>query len=319
MNNLLILGGTGFVGSHLCDKLVTRSGGGSASVLVPSRRPQRAKHLQLLPTVRLTTADVHDEAQLIRLLAGQDAVINLVAILHGSQADFLHVHVELPRKLVRACRAAGVRRVIHVGALGASESAPSRYLRSKAAGEAVLASADGLDVSVLKPSVIFGDGDRFLNLFATLQTVLPVVPLAGAQARFQPVWVQDVATAIVQCLDDPTTIGQAIECAGPDVFTLRQLVAMAGRWSGHERPIFALPDSLAGLQAGFMELLPGDPMMSRDNLQSMRVPNVASGHAPGLARLGIAPASLEAIGPTYLAPGQGLARLDGWRARAGRI
>jgi uncharacterized protein YbjT (DUF2867 family) len=315
-DNLLILGGTGFVGRSVCGLLVERSGGGGARIVVPSRRPERAKHLQLLPTIRLVQADVHDEAQLAGLLRGCDAVVNLVAILHGSDAAFERAHVALPRTLARACAASGVKRVVHVSALGVGPQAPSRYLRSKTAGEAVLTGA-GLDLTILRPSVIFGAHDRFLNLFARLQAVFPVLPLAGARSRFQPVWVQDVAAAVVRCLDDDTTIGRIFECAGPQVFTLRQLVQAAGRWAGHPRRVIGLPDALGVLQAGAMELLPGTPLMSRDNLASMRVPNVASGRLPGLAELGIAPATLASVAPDYLSPGRGPARLDRWRARRG--
>ncbi len=319
-DRILILGGTGFVGRQLCSVLVERSGGGAADVLVPSRRPERAKHLQSLPTVRLAAADVHDEAQLTALLRGRDAVVNLVAILHGSDAAFERTHVELPRKLARACAAAGVRRVVHVSALGVGPGAPSRYLRSKTAGEAVLREA-GLDLTVLRPSVIFGAHDRFLNLFATLQAVFPVMPLAGAQARFQPVWVGDVAAAIDRTLRHDATIGATIgatyECAGPTVYTLKELVEAAGRWARHPRPVIALPDALGRLQAMAMEMLPGEPLMSRDNVASMSVPNVATGKLPGLAALGITPASLESVGPGYLSPGRGMARLDAWRAHRG--
>lgn len=317
VQKLLILGGTGFVGSALCEQLVEQFGGAGGRLTVPSRRPQRAKHLLTLPTIELVEADVHDDAQLLRLVAGSDAVINLVAILHGSPDDFERVHVGLPHRLARVCEQAGVRRVIHVSALGASVSAPSHYLRSKAAGEAVLANAP-LDVTRLRPSVIFGAGDRFLNLFARLQGVLPVLPLAGADARFQPVWVQDVAAAIVRCLVDDTTIGQAFECTGPTVYALADLVRLAGRWAGHERRIVPVPEALARLQARLMSLAPGEPLMSQDNLDSMRVPNVASGVLPGLAALGITPAPVEAIAPSYLSPGRGTARLDAMRAAAGR-
>lgn len=311
---LLILGGTGFVGRSLCDLLVERSGGSGAELLLPSRHPERAKHLQLLPTVLLASADVHDEAQLAALLRGCGAVVNLVAILHGSAAAFERAHVTLPQTLARACATAGVRRVLHISALGAGSGAPSHYLRSKTAGEAALRAA-GLDLTILRPSVIFGEHDRFLNLFAALQAVFPVLPLAGAGARFQPVWVQDVAAACVRCLDDDATIGQTYELAGPQIFTLRELVQAAGRWSHHRRPVIALPDALGRLQATLMELLPGAPLMSRDNLDSMQVPNVAGGALPGLAALGITPATLDSVAPGYLAPGRGVARLDRWRAR----
>lgn len=317
MANVLILGGSGFVGSSLCEWLVERERGGGR-IAVPSRHPSRAKHILPLPTVELIAADVHDEATLAGLLQGRDAVINLVAILHGSEAAFQRVHVELPRRLARACRAAGVRRVVHVSALGASESAPSRYQRSKAAGEAVLKVA-GLDLTLLRPSVIFGERDHFLNLFAGLQAVFPVMPLAGADARFQPVWVEDVANAIVRCLDDPTTIGETIECTGPRQYSLRELVRFVGRCTGHPRPVIGLPSGLGALQALLFEALPGEPLMSRDNLASMRVPNVASGQLPGLSRLGIVPAELESVAPTWLDPRQGPARLDLWRGRARRL
>lgn len=316
-DNILILGGTGFVGRSVCGLLVDRSGGANAQVVVPSRSPSRAKHLQLLPTVRLVEADVHDEAQLVGLLHGRDAVINLVAILHGSESAFRRAHVELPTKLARACAAAGVRRLVHVSALGVGSNAPSHYLRSKTAGETVLQNA-GLALTLLRPSVIFGEHDRFLNLFATLQAVFPLMPLAGAEARFQPVWVQDVASAIVACLDDDSTIGEIIECAGPEVFTLKQLVTYAGRCAGYPRPVIGLPERLGKLQAAAMEMLPGPPLMSRDNLDSMHAPNIASGTLPGLQRLGITPASVASVVPDYLGSGRGVARFDRWRARQNR-
>lgn len=312
---LLVLGGTGFVGRALVALLVARAGGAGGQIVVPSRRPQRHKALASLPGVQLVEADVHDQGTLVRLLAGCDAVVNLVAILHGSMAAFERTHVALPRTLAQACRQAAVRRVVHVSALGITAQPPSNYLRSKAAGEAVL-SAGGLELTLLRPSVIFGAEDRFLNLFATMQKLLPLVPLAGAQARFQPVWVEDVARAIAACLDDPGTIGATIECAGPHVYTLAELVRLAGNWGGGARPVFPLPDAIGRLQAAAMSLLPGEPLLSADNLDSMRVPNIASGTLPGLERLGITPTALEAVGPGYLAA-LGTTRLDALRA-AGR-
>jgi NADH dehydrogenase len=300
MTSILVLGGTGFVGAHLCEKLV-RAG---CQVTVPTRRLARATAIQTLPRLQPVQADIHDPAALARLLPGHDAVVNLVAILHGDEAAFERTHVTLPATLAAACRGAGVRRLVHISALGADAAGPSRYQRSKARGEAVLqdaARAGALDLTVLRPGVIFGAGDRFLNLFAGLQRLAPVLPLAGAACRFQPVWVEDVAEAIVRCLDNPRTAGTTFELAGPDVLTLAELVRGAARWSGAPlRPIVPLPSPLARAQAWLMERAPGEPLMSRDNLDSMQADNVARGAAPGLADLGITAASLAAVAPTYL-------------------
>ncbi|WP_418318410.1 complex I NDUFA9 subunit family protein [Piscinibacter sakaiensis] len=315
VDRILILGGSGFVGNSLCARLVDRNGGGGGRITVPSRRPQRAKHLMPLPTVQLRQADLGDERQLRALVAGHDAVINLVAILHGNERQFEAVHVDLPRRLAAACTAEGVRRVIHVSALGVSDDAPSAYLRSKAKGEEVLRSA-GLQLTLLRPSVMFGANDRFINLFASMQRFAPVVPLAGHDARMQPVWVEDIASALVACLDQPGTSGQTIECAGPTVFTLGELVAMAGRWAGHQRPVLPLPDSLGRMQAWVMEHLPGTPLLSRDNLLSLQVPNIATGTLPGLESLGIVATDIRSVMPDVLSGRHGPARLDGLRAPA---
>jgi len=303
MKRILILGATGFVGRHIC----TRLSQAGWSAIVPSRSPAAARHLAGLPRVDVVPGDVHDEATLIRLLAGADAVVNLVAILHGSEAAFEQVHVELPKKLARACAAAGVRRLVQISALGAALDGPSMYQRSKARGEAVLhteAAADFLDLTVLRPSVIFGAQDKFLNVFAQLQRMFPLIPLAGADTRFQPVWVEDVAAAVMRCLQDDATIGQTFEACGPEVFTLRDLVRLAGQYAGvnqgRGRAVFALPMPLARVQAWVMERLPGEPLMSGDNLDSMALDNIASGKVPGLDALGITPAALAAIAPGYL-------------------
>lgn len=313
---IVVLGGSGFIGRSIVEKLVTRSGAGSGTIVVPTRHPARARHLQLLPTVQIARADVHDEPALERLVAGADAVINLIAILHGSEADFRRVHVDLPAKLTRACLKAGVRRMVHISALGAALNAPSRYLRSKAEGERAIRQAWPA-ATVLRPSVVFGENDRLLNLFASLQGIAPFVPLAGADAKLQPVWVDDVAEAAIRCLEDASTVGRIYEIAGPTALTLRQLVQLAGQWSGRRRPVLALPGPIANLQALFFEMLPGQPLITRDNLASLRVPNVAGGTMPGLAALGITATPLEAIAPSYLGPPDE-ARLDTWRARARR-
>jgi uncharacterized protein YbjT (DUF2867 family) len=296
MKKILVLGGTGFLGRHVCEQL-NRQGWRAT---VPTRRMINARTVQTLPMVDVIEADVHDPATLARLVPGHDAVVNLVAILHGQRKAFERVHVALPRQLCHAMAQAGVSRLVHVSALGAHPDGPSRYQASKGEGEAVVRGA-GLDCTVLRPSVIFGAEDRFLNLFARLQQVAPIVPLAGAQTRFQPVWVGDVAQAVVQCLQRPDTVGQVYECTGPEVFTLADLVRLAGRLSGKPRPIIGLPAALGYFQALALECLPGEPLMSTDNLCSMEVDNVASGQQPGLAELGITAQALEPVAATYLA------------------
>lgn len=295
MKNILVLGGTGFVGHHLCRALVRLQ----HQVTVPTRDTGKAKDLQSLSAVKLVHADVHDPAALARLVPGHDAVVNLIAILHGNSLEFERTHVELVKKITRACDDSGVRRLVHVSALGADKDAPSMYQRSKARGEEAL-HASPLEWTILRPSVIFGEGDKFLALFARLQSMLPVMLLAGADTQFQPVWVEDVANAIVQCLQRADTVGRTFEACGPDRFTLRELVKLAGNVSGHSRPVVGMPPLLARLQAFAMELAPGQPLMTRDNLDSMKVDNVASGSLPGLDALDITPSALRQIAPTYL-------------------
>lgn len=298
MKNVLVLGGTGFVGRHVCEQL-NRLG---VRVTVPTRQPDHAKAIQMLPMVTVLHANVHDEGVLERLLPGHDAVVNLIAVLQGNRRRFEQVHVQGVQRLVHAMLAARVRRLVHVSALGADPAGPSLYQQTKGEGEAVLqqSAASGLDVTVLRPSVIFGAEDRFLNLFARLQASLPVLPLAGADARFQPVWVGDVARAVVESLRQDGAIGQTIECVGPEVWTLGDLVRLAGRLSGHPRPVLGLPRALAYFQALLMELLPGEPLLSTDNLRSMEVDNVASGTLPTLSALGITPSAVEPVAARYL-------------------
>jgi uncharacterized protein YbjT (DUF2867 family) len=316
MKKILILGGTGFVGRHLCEKLAEGARGDFRATVL-TRRRVNAKHLQMLPMVDVIEGSAYDAATLAPLLAEHDAVVNLIAILHGSEAAFDKAHVQLPQTLVNACHSAGQRRIMHVSSLGADANAPSMYQRSKARGEAVLNSS-GLDISILRPSVIFGAEDKFLNTFASLQKMFPFIPLAGSTAKFQPVWVEDVASAIVKCMDDKTTIGQTFEACGPEVFTLKQLVQLAGQYSGHDKPVIGLPNALARIQAALMELAPGEPIMSRDNLDAMKVDNISAGK-PGLQALGISPSALRAVVPYYLGA-QGLrSGLMAKRKTAGRF
>lgn len=313
MKSILVLGGTGFVGSQVCEKLAQQG----LCVVLPTRRSSNARHLQHFPGLTVLEMDVHDERALSQAAAGQDAIVNLIAILHGDAAAFDKAHVVLPQKLARVCQAQAIGKLVHVSALGVNDAqpgaAPSEYLRSKGRGEAVLqraAAASALELTILRPSVIFGAKDQFLNLFARLQSVFPVMPLAGANARFQPVWVDDVATAIVRSLERSINSPpgapavRILEAVGPDIYTLKELVQIAAQLSsvnhGRGRPVIALPDWMGRLQALLMEKAPGPTLMSRDNLDSMKVDNVATGTLPGLEALGITPAALMPIAQEYL-------------------
>jgi NADH dehydrogenase len=321
-SNVLVIGGAGFVGSHLVARL---AGVATASatplepgtvveppldperIVVATRDAEHAQHLLLLPRVEVTELDVRNDIALdaaIGTLGTEGIVVNLIGILHGERAEpygeaFAFAHVEVPRRIVQACRRTGVRRLLHMSALGADSAGPSMYLRSKGDGERVVRDC-GLDWTIFRPSVIFGPDDHFLNLFAQMQQLAPVVPLACAQAKFQPVYVEDVAQAFVNAMATPATIGRAYDLAGPQVYTLEDLVRYAGRASGHPRPVLHLPDALARVQAAILEHMPGAPVMSRDNLDSMQLDNIA--HGPIAPELGLRqPTGLEVVMTDVLA------------------
>jgi uncharacterized protein YbjT (DUF2867 family) len=289
--NFLIVGGAGFVGRHLVAALAARG----ASVTVPTRRRERAKHLITLPTVDVVEADLRDPAALAGLAAGRDAVVNLAGILHGP--DFKPTHVELAQAVVNACHQAGVKRLLHMSALGADPAAPSEYLRSKGIGERAVLAADDLEATVFRPSVIFGPDDSFLNLFAQLAALSPVLALAAPAARFQPVYVGDVVKAMLAALDDREAGGKRYDLCGPREYTLRELMEFVCAATGRKRLVIGLPDSLAYLQAWAMELMPVK-LLTRDNLLSMRVPSVCDCAFP----FGIQPVALEGAAPAWLAP-----------------
>ncbi len=298
--DVLVVGGSGFVGTSLANRLAERG----LRARIPTRRRSRAGHLLPLPTVDVIEADIHDDAALERLMSGVGAVVNLVGVLHSRPGkpygpDFARAHVELPRRLVAAARRHGIGRIVHVGALGASDDAPSEYLRSKAAGEAeIRAAAPDVGWTILRPSVIFGPGDHFLNLFAGLLKYMPLLPMGGAKSRLQPVYVEDVAELLACSLEWPEALGQTWDVAGPKVYTLQQLVEYAGEVSDHRGLVIPLPGPLAMLQAALLERLPNSPL-SRDNLRSLTRDSVVDG-AP--LPFGAEPTPLEAIAPLYLSP-----------------
>ncbi|MCA1324266.1 complex I NDUFA9 subunit family protein [Herbaspirillum sp. alder98] len=322
VRRILVLGGTGFIGTRIVRLLGAST---DYRVMVPTRRIERAKHLLVSPVVSVVLADIHDDGVLSALVAQADVVINLVGILHSRPArrgqpygpDFEAQHVLLPRRVVAACVQHGVGRYLHMSALGADAHGPSMYQRSKAAGEveANAGAQSGLQTVIFRPSVVFGEGDRFLNLFAGLQKRFPVLPLGSAEARFQPVYVGDVAQAFKRAIDQQALAGKTFELGGPRVYSLRELVRLAGWMVGRNRPILPLPSSAALLQAWLLEHLPGK-LMSRDNVASMRVDNVLG--APISAELQLTPTALEDAAPLYLAPRNEQRQFDLFRSKAGR-
>ncbi|BEV70776.1 complex I NDUFA9 subunit family protein [Paludibacterium sp. THUN1379] len=297
MNKIALIGGSGFIGRHIANRLNQRGW----QLSIASRKTGLQLHpLQVLPRVQLSRVDLQSATAMADWLAGHDAVISMAGILHGSRQQFQAVHADLPARIVEACRTAGVPRLLHISALGAATDAPSLYQQSKAAGEQAVRDS-GLDWTILRPSVVFGRGDNFLTLFVRLNRLFPLIPLAGAQTRFQPVWVEDVAHAVEAALDTPASIRQTLDLVGPQRYTLAELVRYTGRLSGHPRPVWPMPMALGMLQAGLLACLPGEPLMSRDNLRSLARDNISDQGFPQ-ALLGFAPQALEAIAPDWLKP-----------------
>lgn len=312
---IAVVGGSGFIGSHLVNALVELG----KDVRIATRRRYNARHLTLLP-IDVIETDVFDPVQLARFVENADAVINLVGILHDGRGSpygpgFAKAHVELPTKIVAACEGKGVHRLIHISAIGADPKGPSMYLRSKGDGEKAV-HASTLATTIFRPSILFGPEDRFLNQFAFLPRVFPMIPLACPDVQFQPVYVADVAKAIVNVLDLDAANGRTYELGGPTVYTLEQLVKYCGEVIGRHARIIRLPDALARLQALTFEMAPGEPVISRDNLDSMKVPSVLSG--PLAPELGVEPASIETIAPVYLTGASLRSRFNTFRASAGR-
>jgi NADH dehydrogenase len=313
MRHVTVLGGSGFVGSAIVRQLSLAG----YEVKVLTRRREAAKHIILLPNVDVIECNVMDDVVLSKGIKGTDVVINLIGILHNSKkASFTAMHAELPARLAKVCAKLGIKRLVHMSALQASQDAPSAYLKSKSEGEnAVLRANKNLDVTVFRPSIIFGRGDGFINLFATLVKLLPVILLAKPNAKFQPIYVEDVAHAFVASLDNIDTYGKAYDLGGPKVYTLRQLVAYVADTLGKKRTIIGLNNMFSYLQAFAMELLPVN-LMTRDNVLSMEVDSVCVTSFP--AFLGFQPVALETIVPDYLSENNPRNAYNRFRTRAGR-
>ncbi|UCE89063.1 MAG: complex I NDUFA9 subunit family protein [Pseudomonadota bacterium] len=315
--NICVLGGTGFVGTHV----VSRFAAAGHRVRVLTRRRERHRELLVLPTVEVVGANVHDPAVLNEQFTGQDAVVNLVGILNekGDKGEgFRKAHVELTQNAVHACQKQGVKRILHMSALHADATqGASHYLRTKGEAEDLVhAAGDVMHVTSFRPSVIFGAGDSFFNRFAGLLRSAPgVFPVACGNAKFAPVFVEDIAHIFAAGLDNPHTYGERYDLCGPHTYTLKQLVEYTAELIGKRRKVIALGKGLSLLQANLLEHAPGKPF-SRDNYRSLQTDSVCSGPFPEV--FGIEPTPLEAEVPKYIAQRRYRARFDTFRGNAGR-
>ncbi|MCW4591936.1 complex I NDUFA9 subunit family protein [Gluconacetobacter entanii] len=302
-----VFGGTGFVGRHVVARLA-RDG---YVVRVASRRPDRAAGMRPLGDVGQIVplyASILDERSSVAAIEGSNLVVNLVGILApGRHVSFEAVHVDGAARVARLCASAGVGALVHMSAIGASPDSVSAYGRSKGRGE-VEVTRHMAEAVIVRPSLIFGAEDHFTNMFAAMSRYLPVMPVYGGATRFQPVYVGDVAEAIRRIAQGMEMgagtgtgmAGEIFELGGPRVWRMEDLVRWIMRTAGHPRHVFAVPSWLARLQAFFLEHLPGK-MLTRDQLAMLHIDNVVAPGMPDLARLGIAPLSLEVVGPQYLA------------------
>lgn len=274
--DILLIGGNGFVGRVIAAQLQLAG----YSVLIPTGHLVAARELRMLPKVHVEDADIHDFDELQSLcgrINKNGAVINLVGVLHDKPMQpygkvFKAAHVDLPKNIITAMQLHGLKRYLHMSALGADSNGPSMYQRSKGDGEAAV-KASNLDWTIFRPSVIFGAQDQFINLFSKLTKLFPAMPLANHQAQFQPVSVDDVASAFVKSLSMPQTIHQSYDLVGPTVYTMKEIVEFAARRAKTSCAIIPVPAFVGYLQALAFEFLPGPTLMSRDNIASMQLPS----------------------------------------------
>jgi uncharacterized protein YbjT (DUF2867 family) len=294
-----IFGASGFVGRHLVGRLAKTG----AVIRAVVRHPVRAGFLKPMGDVGQIVPvglDIGRDGDIAAAVAGADLVVNLVGILYeGGRQRFRNVHAEGAARIARAARSAGVESLVHVSAIGADPHAASLYARSKAEGEAAMRT-EFPGATILRPSIMFGPEDHFFNRFATLARFAPALPLiGGGHTKFQPVYVGDVAEAIMVALLQPQAKGKLFEFGGPRIYSFRDLMELTLRETGRDRLLVNLPFGLAKLEAAFLELLPVPPL-TRDQVELLKHDNVVAQGAATLADLGIAPTAVESILPTYL-------------------
>ncbi|OGA75947.1 MAG: hypothetical protein A3G81_15335 [Betaproteobacteria bacterium RIFCSPLOWO2_12_FULL_65_14] len=299
MTTVSVFGGTGFLGR----RVVRRLAAGGATLRIAVRSPDRARSVLRaadLDRVTVFRADVRDSASVAAAVAGVDAVVNAVsAYVEKPDVTFESVHEEGARTLAQEAAAAGVARLVLVSGIGADPQSRSPYIRARGRGELVVRQAFP-SATIVRPSAMFGPGDALFGTLADIVRLLPVVPLiGGGRTRLQPVYVEDVAEAIVRMLADLGTAGQTYELAGPGVYTLRELVSFALRLVDKRRLLVPVPFAVAGIQARLFEFLPSPPLTT-SQVDLLRIDNLASGALPGFRDLNIRPKALEDIVPTYI-------------------
>ena len=294
-----VFGGSGFVGRYLVKRLAAEG----TVVRVAVRHPGEADFLKPLGAVGQivpVAANVRDPESVRAAVAGVEAVVNLVGILaEGGRQTFAGVQAEGAANVAAAARDAGVARLVQMSAIGADPKSESDYARSKAAGEDAVRAAFPA-ATIVRPSIVVGPEDDFFNRFGRMAQLFPALPLiGGGTTRFQPVVVGDVADALMTILRDPATAGQTYELGGPRIYTFRELMELLLRIVQRRRCLVTLPFGLAAFQARFLEKLPNAPL-TRDQVKLLQTDTVASGTLPGFADLGLTPAAIEVILPTYL-------------------
>ncbi len=295
----VVFGGGGFIGRHL----VRRLGKAGVTVRVPSRHVSRLGHLKTAGVVGQIVPEIigaFDDAELAAAIDGADIVVNLIGILAPTRSDgFDRIHSSIPGRIAQAAAAAGVKRLIHVSALGADANSLSDYAKSKAAGEGAVRQAFPM-ATILRPSIVFGPEDKFFNRFAAMALLSPVLPLiGGGHTKFQPVYVGDVADAIMAAATRADAQGKIYELGGPATYSFRELMELLLAEIGIKRLLVPVPWGVARFQAGIAEMIPGKPL-TRDQVELLKHDNVLSGTAPGLSQLGIQPTAAELILPTFL-------------------
>ena len=294
-----VFGGAGFIGRYVVQRLAEQG----AIIRVPSRHTARALFLKPLGGVGQINVEAWNPSaasEVERLLTGADIAVNLVGILFESRSgDFERLQARFPGEVGAAAARLGLERVVHLSAIGADPNSKAAYGRTKAAGEAAL-QASFPQATILRPSIVFGPEDNFFNRFARMSQLSPVLPLiGGGRTRFQPVYVGDVADAVVAALGRPETAGRTYELGGPAIYSFKELLAYLLRVTGRRRLLVNLPFGLASLQAKLLQFLP-EPPLTPDQVVMLERDNVVSAGAAGLAELGLQPTPLEVIVPQYL-------------------